>query len=72
MLVTIWGGYQTWYFFNVMAASKLKSLDIKAPLTDLDGDSNITVADMIAFMHADNLAGGGGKSAFGLPYTVLS
>ena len=34
------------------------SHDIKAPLTDLDGDSNITVADMIAFMHADNLAGG--------------
>ena len=32
---------------------------------------NITVADMIAFMHADNLAGGGGKSPFGLPYSVL-
>ena len=67
----LWGGYQTWYFFNVMAAFKGQVTDIKAPLTDLDGDSNITVADMIAFMHADNLAGGGGKSPFGLPYSVL-
>ena len=68
---TIWGGYQTWYFFNVMAAFKAQAFDIKAPLTDLDGDGSIGVGDMVAFMHADNLAGGGGKTAFGLPYTLL-
>ena len=33
--------------------------------------TDIGVGDMVAFMHADNLAGGGGKTAFGLPYTLL-
>ena len=67
----LWGGYQTWYFFNVMAAYTAQLTDIKAPLTDLDASGDIGVPDMVAFMHNDNLAGGGMKTAFGMPFSVL-
>ena len=71
-----WGGYQTWYFFNVMAAYTAQLTDVKAPLKDSTGKTladggSPTVTDMIVFMHSDNLAGGGGKTAFGMPYSVL-
>jgi len=51
-----WGGYLTWYAFNIIAETSAKVADVKNPLTDLDGDNNITAADMIAYMHMDNLA----------------
>ena len=66
-----WGGYLTWYAFNVIAETSVKAADIKNPLTDLDGDGNITSVDMIYYMHVDNLAGGGSVSTFGIPYTML-
>ena len=66
-----WGGYLTWYAFNINAETAAKVADVKNPLTDLDGDGNITPADMIAYMHMDNLAGGGQKTALGMPYSVL-
>ena len=40
-------------------------------MTDLDGDGTINAVDMIVYMHMDNLASGGGKTAFGLPYALL-
>ena len=85
----LWGGYQTWYFFNVMAAYTAQLTDVKAPLGDEDGSGSNgkdddgdgtadnpeekypTPADMVVFMHNDNLAGGNGKTAFGMPYSVL-
>jgi len=66
-----WGGYLTWYAFNINAETAAKVADVKNPLTDLDGDGNITPADMIAYMHMDNLASGGQKTALGMPYSVL-
>ena len=66
-----WGGYLTWYAFNVSAEASVKAADVKNPLTDLDGDGSITAGDMIVYMHADNLADGGGESAFGIPYELL-
>ena len=66
-----WGGYLTWYAFNVSAEASVKAADVKNPLTDLDGDGSLTAVDMIIYMHADNLAGGGSVSAFGIPYTLL-
>ena len=66
-----WGGYLTWYAFNVSAEASVKAADVKNPLTDLDGDGSITAGDMIIYMHYDNLAGGGGESAFGIPYFML-
>jgi hypothetical protein len=66
-----WGYYLTWYAFNVAAETSLKASDGLNPLTDLDGDGSITLADMIIYMHADNLAGGGSVSAFGIPYAML-
>jgi hypothetical protein len=66
-----WGGYLTWYAFNVVAETSVKVADVKNPLTDLDGDGSITPIDMIVYMHADNLATGGSVSAFGIPYTML-
>jgi len=66
-----WGGYLTWYAFNVIAEASVKAADIKNPLTDLDGDGSITPVDMIVYMHADNLASGGSVSAFGIPYAML-
>ena len=61
----------TWYAFNIIAETSAKVADVKNPLTDLDGDNNITAADMIAYMHMDNLAVGGQKTALGMPYSVL-
>jgi len=66
-----WGGYLTWYAFNINAETAAKKADVKNPLTDLDGDGNITPADMIAYMHMDNLANAGQKTALGMPYSVL-
>ena len=66
-----WGGYLTWYAFNISAEASVKAADVKNPLTDLDGDGSLTAVDMIIYMHADNLAGGGTVSAFGIPYTML-
>jgi hypothetical protein len=66
-----WGGYLTWYAYNVIAETSQKVADVKNPLTDLDGDGGITPVDMIIYMHYDNLAGGGGESAFGIPYFML-
>jgi len=70
-LAPSWGGYLTWYAFNIIAETSAKVADVKNPLTDLDGDNNITAADMIAYMHMDNLAVGGQKTALGMPYSVL-
>ena len=70
-LAPSWGGYLTWYAFNIIAETSAKVADVKNPLTDLDGDGGITAADMIAYMHMDNLAVGGQKTALGMPYTVL-
>lgn len=70
-LLAAWGGYLTWYAFNVNAETSVKVADVKNPLTDLDGDGSITPVDMIVYMHYDNLAGGGGESAFGIPYFML-
>ena len=66
-----WGGFLTWYAFNISAETTVKATDVKNPLTDLDGDGAITPVDMVVYMHADNLAGGGGKTAFGMPYALL-
>ena len=66
-----WGSYLTWYALNVLGEVKTKKADVKAPLTDLNGDTKIDAVDMIMYMHADNLAGGGGKTAFGMPYVIL-
>ena len=66
-----WGGYLTWYAYNVIAETSQKVADVKNPLTDLDGDGSITPVDMVVYMHSDNLAGGGSVSAFGIPYTML-
>ena len=66
-----WGSYLTWYALNVLGEVKTKIADVKAPLTDLNGDTKIDAVDMIMYMHADNLAGGGGKTAFGMPYVIL-
>ena len=66
-----WGGYLTWYAFNISAEASVKAADVKNPLTDLDGDGSLTAVDMIIYMHADNLASGGSVSAFGIPYAML-
>jgi hypothetical protein len=63
-----WGGYLTWYAFNVIAETSLKAADT---LTDLDGDGIITPADMVVYMHMDNLAAAGSISHFGIPYALL-
>ena len=61
-----WGGYLTWYAYNVIAETSVKVADVKNPLTDLDGDGSITPVDMVVYMHADNLASGGSVSSFGI------
>jgi hypothetical protein len=66
-----WGGYLTWYAYNVIAETSVKAADVKNPLTDLDGDGTLTAVDMVIYMHADNLAQGGGVSKFGVPYALL-
>ena len=66
-----WGSQFTFYFYNINVAAAAQATDAKNPLTDLDGDGAVGAGDMIVFMHYDNLAGGGGKTAFGVPYSVL-
>ena len=66
-----WSGYLTWYAFNINAQTALQAADVKNPLGDLDGDGALTPTDMIIFMHADNLAGGGGATALGMPFALL-
>ncbi len=66
-----WGGYMTWYAFNVSAEATVKANDVKNPLTDLNADGAINAVDMVIYMHADNLASGGGTTSFGMPYTLL-
>ncbi len=66
-----WGGYATWYAFNILVETELKVSDAKNPLKDLDGDGEITPFDMIIYMHADNLAEAGSATAFQMPYSVL-
>jgi hypothetical protein len=66
-----WGGYLTWYAYNVIAETSVKVADVKNPLTDLDGDGSITPVDMVVYMHMDNLASGGSVSSFGIPYAML-
>tara|TARA_Y100000739_G_scaffold200150_1_gene184169 strand:- start:439 stop:1722 length:1284 start_codon:yes stop_codon:yes gene_type:complete len=66
-----WGNQFTFYFYNINVAATSQVTDTKNPLTDLDGDGTIGAGDMIVFMHYDNLAGGNGATAFGVPYTVL-
>ena len=71
-----WGGYLTWYAFNIIAETSAKVADVKNPLTDIAGpagtpDGTIDAVDMIAYMHMDNLAVGGGGTALGMPYALL-
>ena len=66
-----WSGYLTWYAFNINAQTSLQAADVKNPLGDLDGDGALTPTDMMIFMHADNLAGGGGATALGMPFALL-
>lgn len=66
-----WGYYLTWYGFNIGAEAKVKATAVKNPLKDLDQDGDIDATDMVIYMHADNLASGGGATAFGMPYAYL-
>lgn len=66
-----WSGYLTWYAFNILAEIGVKAVAVKNPLTDLDGDGDIDATDMVIYMHADNLASGGGVTGLGMPYLVL-
>jgi|TARA_B110000196_G_scaffold277650_1_gene256307 hypothetical protein len=66
-----WGLFLTYYALNVLGETAAKVADVKNPLTDLNGDGAITPLDMVGYMHADNLAEGGGKTAFGMPYAIL-
>jgi len=66
-----WGGYLTWYALNALGETAAKAQDVKNPLIDLNADGAINAVDMLIYMHSDNLAGGGGKTAFGMPYALL-
>ncbi len=66
-----WGSYLTWYALNVLGETAAKATDVKNPLKDLNGDTKVDAVDMLVYMHMDNLAGGGGKTAFGMPYALL-
>ena len=75
-LAPSWGGYLTWYAFNIIAETSAKVADVKNPLTDLIGpagtpDGNIDAVDMMYYMHMDNLANAGGTTQLGMPYNVL-
>jgi len=70
-LLASWSGYLTWYSMNINVQTASQAADIKNPLADLDGDGAITPADMVVFMHMDNLAGGGGVTALGMPFAIL-
>ena len=54
-----------------MGETAAKAADVKNPLKDLNGDTKVDAVDMLVYMHMDNLAGGGGKTAFGMPYALL-
>jgi hypothetical protein len=66
-----WSGYWTWYAMNAVTQTSFQAADVKNPLGDLDGDGTIGVGDMVVFMHADNLAGGGGVTALGMPFALM-
>jgi len=71
-----WGGYLTWYAFNISAAYGDQLYHVKNPLLDSNGKSKLdggspTVLDMILYMHADNHAYAGGTTKLGMPYNVL-
>ena len=66
-----WSGFLTWYALNVLGETAAKAADVKNPLKDLNGDTKVDAVDMAVYMHMDNLAGGGGKTAFGMPYMLL-
>jgi hypothetical protein len=71
-----WSGYLTWYAFNVNVQYGAQVMDTKNPLRDSTGKSaaeggSPTVMDFVMYMHADNMAGGGGATVLGMPYTVL-
>ena len=71
-----WSGYLTWYAFNVNVQYGAQVMDTKNPLRDSTGKSaaeggSPTVIDFVMYMHADNMAGGGGATVLGMPYTVL-
>lgn len=70
-LLAPWKGYLTWYSFNVSVQTVAQAQDVKNPLQDLDGSGAVDVTDMVLFMHADNLAGGGGATALGMPFALL-
>ena len=46
-----WGGYLTWYALNVLGEVAAKVADVKAPLTDLNGDTKIDAVDMLSLIH---------------------
>ena len=71
-----WGSYLTWYALNFLGETAAKATDVKNPLTDLGGptgpaDGKVDAVDMMIYMHMDNVSGGGGKTAFGMPYMLL-
>lgn len=61
----------TWFFHNLNVATAGQATDIKNPLTDLDKDGKLGPGDMVVYMHYDNLAGGGGRTPFGILYTSI-
>lgn len=71
VILAAWGGYLTFYALAIQIETKLKVDDLKNPLTDLDGDGAVTSKDMVVYMHADNLAEGGGVSTLQVPYALL-
>ncbi len=66
-----WGSYLTWYALNVLGELAAKVQDVKNPLTDLNADTKIDAVDLLMYMIADVQAQGGGKTGFGVPYSLL-
>ena len=67
-----WGNYLTFYALNVLGELAAKIADVKNPLTDLNQDEKVGATDLFLYMVADIQAGGGGKTGFGVPYTLLA
>lgn len=67
-----WGGFLTFYALNVLGELATKIADVKNPLTDLNQDEKVDATDLFLYMVADIQAGGGGKTGFGVPYTLLT